>query len=129
MERTEDISDEDWYKIKMTKGIKYDQEKIRIDLIPPELIEQVGKILTLGLKKYEERNWECGMDWGRYYGALQRHLWSWWKGEDKDPETNESHLSHAACCLAFLIAYEQRQIGKDTRNKIKGNKENVKKTE
>lgn len=96
-------------------AVKYDQEKIRLELLPPELITEVGKILTFGAIKYEERNWEKGMDWGRVFGALQRHLWAWWNGEDTDPETGESHLSHAACCIAFLIAYEKRQIGTDTR--------------
>lgn len=99
-------------------AIKYDQEKNRLELIPPELITEVGKILTFGAVKYSERNWELGMDWGRVYGALQRHLWAWWVGEDTDPETGESHLAHAACCIAFLIAYEQRGVGNDDRPRV-----------
>lgn len=97
------------------EGKKYDEGKPRMDLIPPELLTEVAKILTFGANKYADRNWEKGMDWGRVYGALQRHLWSWWSGDSKDAETNESHLAHAACCIAFLIAYEQRCVGKDTR--------------
>lgn len=96
-------------------GRKYDKGKIRMELIPPELLEEVGKILTFGANKYSDRNWEAGLEWGRVYGALLRHLTSWWSGEDKDKETNESHLSHAACCLSFLIAYEQRGVGRDDR--------------
>lgn len=103
------------------EGTKYDSGKPRMDLIPPELMTEVAKILTFGAEKYADRNWEKGMDWGRVYGALQRHLWKWWNREDKDEETNESHLAHAACCIAFLIAYEQRNIGKDTRNEHKEN--------
>ena len=99
-------------------GIKYDKGKPRMDLLPPELLTEVSKILTFGAEKYDSRNWEKGMDWGRVYGALQRHLWAWWKGEDTDEETRESHLAHAGCCIAFLIAYEKREIGEDTRNKI-----------
>lgn len=63
------------------------------------------------------RNWEAGMDWSRVFSALQRHTWAWWGGEDKDPETGFSHLEHAACCIMFLNAYEQRGIGKDDREK------------
>lgn len=100
------------------EGLKYDQGKPRMDLIPPELMTEVAKILTFGAKKYEDRNWEKGMDWGRVYGALQRHLWAWWSGQDKDEETGESHLAHAGCCIAFLITYERRNIGEDTREKI-----------
>ncbi len=93
------------------KGLKFDDNKVRMELIPPELSEAVGTILTFGAKKYADRNWEKGMEWSRVYGALQRHLNSWWGGEERDPETGKSHLWHAGCCIAFLITYEQRGIG------------------
>lgn len=96
-------------------GVKHDQEKVRLELIPPELIFGVGEILTFGAKKYGDRNWERGMEWGRVYGALQRHLNAWWSGEETDAETGKSHLWHAGCCLAFLMAYEARGIGEDDR--------------
>ena len=98
--------------------IKFDDGKPRMDLIAPELIVELGKILRLGGIKYEDRNWEKGIDYGRYYAALQRHLWAWWSGEESDKETKESHLSHAACCLMFLLASNKRKIGIDNRNKI-----------
>ena len=98
-------------------GVKYDADKIQLELIPPELIFGVGEILTFGAKKYAPRNWELGMDWSRPFGAILRHLWSWWRGESVDPETGKSHLWHAGCCLAFLITYEQRKIGNDNRPK------------
>ena len=94
---------------------KFDSDKPRYDLLPPELLEAVATILDFGAKKYGERNWESGMDWGRPFAALQRHLWSWWNGEDLDQETYKSHLWHAACNIAFLIAYESRQVGTDSR--------------
>lgn len=99
----------------MNEGRKDDADKVRMELLPPEFIEATATILTFGAKKYEARNWEKGMQWGRVYGALMRHLWAWWKREGKDVETGRSHLWHAACCLAFLIAYEQRQVGDDDR--------------
>jgi hypothetical protein len=102
----------------MTEGTKFDGDKIRYDLIPPELLEQTAIVLTYGAHKYAPRNWEAGMKWGRCFGALMRHLWAWWGGEARDPETGFSHLSHAACCIAFLIAYEQRRIGEDDRHKL-----------
>lgn len=101
---------------KPEQGIKYDDKKIRMDLIPPELLWAVGDILTFGAEKYGDRNWEHGMDWGRVYGALQRHLNAWWGGGAVDSETGKSHLWHAGCCLAFLIAYEQRGVGHDSRS-------------
>lgn len=102
----------------MTKeGVKYDADKPRYDLIPPELLEETAIVLTYGAVKYSERNWEKGMAWHRPFGALMRHMWAWWRGENVDPETGFSHLAHAACCIAFLIAYERRRIGADDRPK------------
>ena len=100
---------------KVKEGVKYDDGKLRMELIPSEMLEELAKVLTFGANKYADRNWEKGMDWGRVYGALLRHLTAWWGGQDKDPETGESHLSHALCCLTFLSTYERRNIGEDTR--------------
>lgn len=101
------------------EGNKHDQNKTRYDLLPPELLEGTAAILTFGANKYGDRNWELGMAWGRPFGALMRHMWAWWRGEGKDPETGKSHLWHAACCIAFLMAYEERGIGTDDRPKKK----------
>lgn len=102
----------------LSEAMKFDTEKVRMELIPPELMDAVGAILTFGAKKYADRNWELGMSWGRVFGALMRHMWAWWRGQNLDPETNKSHLWHAACCIAFLIAYEQRGVGTDDRQKV-----------
>lgn len=105
-----------YYAVAESKvGVKFDEGKPRMDLLPPELLTEVAKVLTFGANKYSERNWEKGMDWGRVYGALQRHLNAWASREGCDKETGFSHLSHAACCIAFLIAYEKRNVGEDTR--------------
>lgn len=97
------------------EGRKDDTDKIRMELLPPELLEATAAVLTYGAKKYADRNWEKGMKWSRVFGALMRHMWAWWRGEKYDAETGYSHLWHAACCLAFLIAYEERNLGEDDR--------------
>ncbi|MEM0949568.1 MAG: dATP/dGTP diphosphohydrolase domain-containing protein [Pseudomonadota bacterium] len=101
-------------------GRKDDQGKDRIELVPPELIFAVARVLTFGAKKYADRNWEKGIKWSRVFGAAMRHLWAWWSGKQAtnknflfgptDDETKFSHLWHAACCVAFLIAFEDRQM-------------------
>lgn len=111
----------------LTEGVKHDIEKIRLELLPPEMIFALGEVLTFGAKKYADRNWESGMKWSRVFGALMRHSWAWWGGKtptstnfafgELDPETKFSHLWHAGCCIAFLITYEARQIGEDDRQK------------
>jgi hypothetical protein len=96
-------------------GRKDDAAKAPMHLIAPELLWALSDVLAFGAGKYAPRNWEAGLDWSRVYSAAQRHLWAWWGGEDRDPETGLCHLDHAACCLMFLIAYERRQAGRDDR--------------
>lgn len=100
------------------EGVKNDQGKIRMDLIPPDVEEALARILTHGAKKYADRNWEKGMDWSRVYGAARRHLAKFWKGDDIDPEFGELHIDHALCCVAFLCAYAHRGVGNDDRKKL-----------
>ncbi len=97
----------------MIEGMKFDGDKLRFDLIPPEVDEALATILTFGADKYGDRNWELGMDWGRSYGAMCRHLNAWRKGEKLDPESGKPHLWHALTCLSFLVTYEQRNSGRD----------------
>lgn len=98
-----------------SEGRKDDTAKPRFDLLPPELLEATAHVLTFGASKYGDRNWEKGMHWGRVFAALMRHMWAWWRGEAADAETGMSHLWHAACCIAFLMAYEARGAGVDDR--------------
>ena len=97
------------------EGVKSDEGKLPYELLAPEYMEATASVLQFGANKYGPRNWELGMAWSRPFGALMRHMWAWWGGEKADPETGMSHLWHAACCIMFLIAYEERQIGNDDR--------------
>ena len=95
----------------MSKFQKFDGKKNRIELIEPEFIEGLGRILSFGADKYEANNWmkaSSKEDQDRIYGALQRHLLAYKKGEKLDSETGESHLYHACCNLMFLD-YQDRQ--------------------
>lgn len=87
------------------KGVKYDNEKMRYDLLPPEAIEGAVAVFTMGAGKYGERNWEKGLKYGRIFAALMRHMWAWWRGEDIDPESGLSHLHHAACNVMMLQSF------------------------
>lgn len=103
-------------------GLKYDKEKLRYDLIPTILLRAVAEVLTFGAEKYGDRNWEKGIEYNRVFGALLRHLYAWWDGEDADPETGLNPLWHAACNMAFLIHYiehgmpDNRPIYEDKNN-------------
>ena len=99
----------------MTEGRKDDAGKHSWGLVPWDAMHAIVSVLNYGAKKYAPRNWEKGMDWSRCFDACLRHLTSWWEGEAQDSETGLSHLTHAGCCLLFLIAYEIRGVGKDDR--------------
>jgi len=92
----------------MSEGIKYDTDKLRMDLITPEFEKALAEILTMGAKKYGDRNWELGMDPNRIIAAMRRHMLAVRLGESVDPESGLSHLAHAACNLMFLVTYEAR---------------------
>ncbi len=91
-------------------GEKKDDGKSRWDLLPYDAIGGVADILTIGSIKYQARNWELGINYGRVFGALQRHLSAWWMGENTDKESGRSHLDHALTELMFLSAYEKRKM-------------------
>lgn len=101
--------------VAVSDATKHDGGKLRLDLIPPEAMRELAKVLTFGAGKYGDRNWEAGITWGRVYAALQRHLLAWWSREGGDDETGLSHLSHALCCATFLATYEARGKGLDDR--------------
>ena len=89
----------------MEKGRKDDQEKNRIDLIPSEIIEELGEIYTHGAKKYTDNNWRHGINYSRIYGAALRHLLAWNRGEDNDPDSGLHHLAHAFWNVGALLYY------------------------
>jgi len=107
-------------KLQAEAGTKHDQAKLRMDLITPEFLEEIAKVLTFGANKYGDRNWEKGIKWGRVLGAIMRHLVAWLMGTRRDLESGLSPLSHAACNLMFLITYERRSMTKwdDLHNPI-----------
>lgn len=97
------------------EGVKHDEGKDPWHLMPWDALRCIVKVLAFGARKYEPRNWEKGMDWDRCYRAAIEHLVSWYTTKKPDEETGFSHLWHAGCCILFLIAYELRGLGKDTR--------------
>ena len=90
-------------------------EKTRFDLIPYGSIAEIADVLSYGAQKYSANNWARGTFWGRYFAAMCRHIFAWWGGENKDPETGFSHLAHAGCCLLFLMEFQRNKWGEDDR--------------
>jgi len=97
------------------KFVKFDNDKIRYELLDPLMLEGISKVLTFGAKKYCDHNWIKCDSVMRYFGALMRHMWAWARGEDYDPETGIEHYYHAGCCLMFMIGLLRRNKKADDR--------------
>jgi hypothetical protein len=117
----------DWEE-EMTKEVKQLErevkigleDKLRVDLVPPEGIFSDARAITFGAKKYSPNSWRESarhgdFAWSVAFGALQRHLLAWWGGEETDPESGLSHLDHAGANLKFLQTFLDEGIGIDDR--------------
>lgn len=86
----------------MAEGIKYDQDKIPLDLLDPLALEGLAKVLQFGAKKYASHNWRGGISYSRLVAALLRHTFSILRGEYIDAESGLPHIDHVQCCAMFL---------------------------
>ena len=100
----------------MKEGRKEDAGKLRFDLIPPGPLEKLAEVFTVGCRKYDDRNWEKGIRWGRVYAAMQRHAWKWLKGESYDQRDGQHHLASVAWCAFALMEYEETCPDLDDRS-------------
>lgn len=99
-------------------AVKYDANKIPLELLPAPALEAIAEVLEFGRKKYASWNWAKGFNYSRLIGAALRHLFAFARGEDRDPESGLSHLAHAGCCVLFLITHERCRLGTDDRYKL-----------
>ena len=87
----------------MSKSLKYDDGKVRMDLVPLECVESIAKVLTYGAKKYADNSWQDLPDfWKRYKAALLRHLTAIDKGELIDKESGLYHIDQVLTNAMFL---------------------------
>lgn len=88
---------------KSSGGVKFDQDKPRMDLLDSYALIQLARVLTAGAKKYFAHNWRNGISISRLVAAAQRHLTAFNSGETFDPETGLQHAAHLMCCAMFII--------------------------
>lgn len=101
------------------EGLRFNQGKLRYDLVHPKAHEDMVDVLTYGATKYDPNNWRRGLSWTSVIASLKRHLSAIEAGEDYDKETGLLHISHAACNAHFLNAfYYDFPQGDDRHKKI-----------
>lgn len=97
------------------EGRKDDEGKLRYDLLPVGPLETLVAVYNFGAKRYSDNNWRKGISWGRIFGAINRHLWAFWRGEDLDKESGLPHLAHAAWGCLTLMEYMKNRPDLDDR--------------
>jgi hypothetical protein len=98
-------------------ALKFDTDKLPLNLLSTEAMNQTAAVLAFGAQKYAAHNWRAGFAWSRPLAAAMRHITAFNDGEDCDPESGLSHLAHAACCIMFLLEFEKTHQHLDDRYK------------
>lgn len=98
-------------------AVKHDDGKMGFEFLPPDALSAINDVFRFGAKKYAPHNWEKGFAWTRLINAAFRHLFAYATGEDRDPESGLSHLTHLGFCVLTLLAHEIRGLGNDDRPK------------
>ena len=91
---------------------KADSGKPILSLVPVEIIKEIEKTRSYGLKKYHNPdNWKK-VELERYHEALLRHTLAIWNDVSaRDSESGLLHLSHIATNVAFIL-----ELMKDKEN-------------
>lgn len=98
-------------------GLKFDDNKTRVDLIPWEALDEIGKVLKFGASKYGESNWKNGIKTNRLLGAAIRHIYQFKDVEDLDQESQTLHIANACANLMFAIWMIKNKPEFDNRKK------------
>jgi hypothetical protein len=99
-------------------GLRFNEGKVRWDLIDPTAVEGVAAVLSFGCKKYTAENWRKGLSWKSTLRSLESHLQALKRGEDIDPESGLPHIDHLGCNWMFFSNYQKMGIGEDDRVKV-----------
>ena len=85
-----------------TGALRANGSKMKISLVPPEMIIELASILHAGADKYAPFNWEKGLDPGELMDSMMRHYLALRSGEIMDGDLNCMHSSLLAWnALAF----------------------------
>lgn len=98
-------------------GIKHDNGKPDLSLLPPYAKERIALAFMDGERKYGRYNYLKGMEWSRLLAAIDRHLTAFTRGENCAADSGLNHLWHAGAGIMMLIEYFERNIGNDNRYK------------
>lgn len=97
------------------RGLRYNDDKVRYDLLEPYAIQKLAEVFTTGAKKYADHNWLKGLKWSNITSSLKRHLAAYEQGEDYDKESSLLHASHIAWNAMALLSHYKYHPDLDDR--------------
>ena len=90
--------------------IKKDDGKLKLTLVPQEIIRAIARTRMYGLKKYGDKESWRSVSIERYRDAMFRHMLSYLEDPyGVDEESGLLHLDHLACNVAFLCELQKEE--------------------
>jgi hypothetical protein len=92
------------FTVSSTGSVRHNAGKPEMSQLDPRFVMAMADLLTQSDKtgKYDKYNWKKGQKYSVICDSLDRHIHEFKIGEDIDPESQKSHLIHAAINLMFL---------------------------
>lgn len=79
-------------------------KKLPVQYVPPALMLGAAEAMADGGKKYGPYNFrESQIAADVYMGALMRHIFAWWDGEDTAEDSGVHHIKHVAACAGLIL--------------------------
>lgn len=93
--------------------------KVPMDYLVYSVLSDDALCHKHGADKYGKLNWRGSrIKASTYVGAIMRHLLAWESGEDTDPDSGLSHLTHIRACCAVVLDSQNHDSFVDDRNKV-----------
>lgn len=86
----------------MEKADRFNEGKPKWSLVDFASLEDMVKVLEYDAEKDAPHNWKKGLPVTEVIDSLLRHTFSLLAGEDRDEESNLSHIGHIQCNAMFL---------------------------
>ena len=84
--------------------------KVPMSTVSAPVLAEVGLGMLEGACKYGRHNYRAvGVRASVYYDATLRHLFSWWEGQDLDPDS-DADLHHVSKAIASLVVLRDAMI-------------------
>lgn len=115
------------------QGPKFDNSKIRLELIPVRAKRKIAETYMAGTCKYSEESHRTGFSNKRLLGAAERHLDELKFGFDIDEDTGCLHAAQVIfCMISYLENYfndrqdlDDRWVPRDVATKMFSFKEGI----